>query len=359
MYLGVVGRPMKDETKDIDFNGRIVIKRVAREQKVGKLTRNQNFSPDAKVNDALKTDKDWRDVYDEHADMTAGHLCDHIAEIYSLSEFVTDRLELQYEDYNSDGQAKSRKYTAVRYNQKISSLKRYTPDSNGQKVKVEIGDLELGVRYQKGDKVTKDCSCDSKWMLETMNEVGKAIRDAYHWVKWDPQNVQESDVIYLMMDNAGGHGSNEAVEKYTEDLKNKYKIEIIQQVPRSPETNVLDLGIWMSLQSAVEKEHRGQKNDANALDKTVMKVWADVASKEAFLNVFEKLPVIYNNIKRSRGGNNLVETRRGKAGLAKIAEEEAEEDGEPLWPIDAPGEDDDIEDDIDGNNEDDGVIDLL
>ena len=52
---------------------------------------------------------------------------------------------------------------------------------------------------------------------------------------------------------------------------------------------------------------------------------------------------IYNNIKRSRGGNNLVETRRGKAGLAKIAEEEAEEDGEPLWPIDAPGEDDDID----------------
>ena len=59
-----------------------------------------------------------------------------------------------------------------------------------------------------------------------------------------------------------------------------------------------------------------------------MKVWANVASKEAFLNVFGKLPVICNNIKRSRGGNNLVETRRGKAGLAKIAEEEAEEGGE-------------------------------
>ena len=86
-----------------------------------------------------------------------------------------------------------------------------------------------------------------------MNEVGKAIRDAHHWVKWDPQNIQESDVMCLMMDNAGGHGSNEAVEKHTEDLKNKCKIEIIQQVPRSPETNVLDLGIWMSLQSAVEK----------------------------------------------------------------------------------------------------------
>ena len=188
-------------------------------------------------------------------------------------------------------------------------------------MKVEIDDLELGVRHQRGNKVTKDCSCDSKWMLETMNEVGKAIRDAHHcWVKWDPQCFQESDVAHLVMDNAGGHGSNEAVEKHTEDLKNKHKIETIQQVPRSPETNVLDLGIWMSLQSAVEKEHRGQKSDANALDKTVMKAWANVASKEAFLNVFGKLPVIHNNIKRSRGGNNLVETRRGKAGLAKIAD---------------------------------------
>ena len=80
--------------------------------------------------------------------------------------------------------------------------------------------------------------------------------------KWDPQNIQESDdVTHLMMDNAGGHGSNEAVEKYTEDLKNKYKIEIIQQVPRSPETNVLDLGIWMSLQSAVEKESRASRSE--------------------------------------------------------------------------------------------------
>ena len=92
-----------------------------------------------------------------------------------------------------------------------------------------------------------------------------------------------------------------------------------------------------------------------------MKVWANVASKEAFLNVFGKLPVIYNNIKRSRGGNNLVETRRGERLVSQKlpTEEEAEEDGEPLWPIDSPGEDDDIEDDIDENDEDDGVIDLL
>ena len=45
--------------------------------------------------------------------MTAGHLCDHVAEIYGLSEFVTERLELQHKDCKSDGQAKSRKHAAV------------------------------------------------------------------------------------------------------------------------------------------------------------------------------------------------------------------------------------------------------
>ena len=90
-----------------------------------------------------------------------------------------------------------------------------------------------------------------------------------------------------------------------------------------------------------------------------MKVWANVASKEAFLNVFGKLPVIHNNIKRSRGGNNLVETRRGKAGLSQKLPRKKLKRMVNLWPIDAPGEDDDIEDDIDENDEDDGVIDLL
>jgi len=353
MYLGVVARPNADK----GFNGRIMLKRVAREEEVKKRSRNHNFSPDAKVNDAIKNGTDWHDLYVE--DITAGDLCDAIAEFYGLSEFVTDRLELLYPDYKQDGQQKKGKGKnyIIKRHEVLSSLERYTPTSNGQKVKVELSDIEIGVRYQKKDKITKDVSCDSKWMLETMDEVGKAIRAAYHWVKWNPRNVQQSDTIYLVMDNAGGHGTDEAVSQYTEDLKNKYKIEIVQQVPRSPETNVLDLGIWMSLQSAVEKEHRGQKCDANALDGTVMRVWENVASEDAFRNVFGKLPVIYHNIKTSGGGNNTVETNRGKAGAANIAEQTKEGD-EPLWPI-GSFEDDDIEDDIGDDDDDNEVIHLL
>ena len=353
MYLGVVARPNADK----GFNGRIMIKRVAREEEVKKRSRNQNFSPDVKVNEAIKSGTDWHDLYVE--DITAGDLCDAIAEFYGLSEFVTDRLELLFPNYNEDGQRKKNqgKNYVIKRDEVLSSLERYTPTSNGQKVKVELSDVEIGVRYQKNDKITKDVSCDSKWMLETMDGVGKAIREAYHWVKWNPLNVQQSDTIYLVMDNAGGHGTDEAVQQYSKDLKNNYKIEIVHQVPRSPETNVLDLGIWMSLQSAVEKEHRGQKCDANALDGTVMRVWENVASEDAFRNVFGKLPVIYHNIKTSGGGNNTVETNRGKAGAANIAEQ-TKEGGELLWPI-GSFEDDDIEDDIGDGDDDNEVINLL
>ena len=52
--------------------------------------------------------------------------------------------------------------------------------------------------------------------------------------------------------------------------------------------------------------------DADALDETVMKVWGDVASEDAFKNVFGKLPITHANIKNCSGGNDTVESNRGK-----------------------------------------------
>ena len=89
----------------------------------------------------------------------------------------------------------------------------------------------------------------------------------------------------------------------------------------------------------------------------VSEAMANVASEDAFRNVFGKLPVIYHNIKTSGGGNNTVETNRGKAGAANIAEQ-TKEGGELLWPI-GSFEDDDIEDDIGDGDDDNEVINLL
>jgi hypothetical protein len=65
--------------------------------------------------------------------------------------------------------------------------------------------------------------------------------------------------IYLVMDNAGGHGTREAREQHTRQLLEEFNIEIIQQSARSPEVKALDLGIRMSIQSHVERRHQQQR----------------------------------------------------------------------------------------------------
>ena len=82
-------------------------------------------------------------------------------------------------------------------------------------------------------------------MLSAMDRIGKAIRNAYHWVNRD-------QACYIVMDNAGGHGTKDAINEYTNHLLNDYNIKIIWQIPRSPYTNVLDLGVWISIQARVE-----------------------------------------------------------------------------------------------------------
>ena len=73
-----------------------------------------------------------------------------------------------------------------------------------------------------------------------MHRVGATLKSVYHWVVL-------LIVIYLIMANAGGHGTNECVIKYTRLLKEEFNVEIINQVPCSPYTNVLDLGAWRML----------------------------------------------------------------------------------------------------------------
>ena len=142
-------------------------------------------------------------------------------------------------------------------------------------------------------------------MLEAMDRVGDSIRQSYHWIPSDHP-------CYLVMDNAGGHGSNEAKETYTNLLYSKYNIVIIFQIPRSPFTNVLDLGYWMSLQAAVERKHFMRRSTKKALMASIQETW-DAAELDGVLTkVFIKLKVVLCNILRAKGGNDLVEEFRGK-----------------------------------------------
>ena len=63
-------------------------------------------------------------------------------------------------------------------------------------------------------------------MLDTMPEVGRAIRRAYRRM-----GVEDYIPIFLYLDNAGGHGTDEAVLKYCTDLAEEFNVICILQRP--------------------------------------------------------------------------------------------------------------------------------
>ena len=140
--------------------------------------------------------------------------------------------------------------------------------------------------------------------MEIIPRIGQQLRLQFHW-------VPAHKPIYLVMDNAGGHGTNDAKASYA-DILLASNVYIIWQPPRSPELNMLDLGIWMSIQSAVTKQHFLCRNHVDALAKSVVSAWSWRLHSQAFLNVWQRLKVVLTCIIDDRGGNRLVEERRGK-----------------------------------------------
>ena len=114
------------------------------------------------------------------------------------------------------------------------------------------------------------------------------------------------------MDNAGGHGTNATKEAYEKILKDSYNIIITWQCPRSPETNLLDLGIWMSLQSVVEKLHKHRRVKENVLAKTVLDSFDAMETYVKYSNIWKRWEKVLEIIAISNGGNELVERNRGK-----------------------------------------------
>ena len=76
---------------------------------------------------------------------------------------------------------------------------------------LELKDVHLRVSVPKGEERVKDVSCDSKFMLGVMDEIGKSIRSHYSFI---PQETP----VHLFMDNAGGHGKVEVKERYVQHL---------------------------------------------------------------------------------------------------------------------------------------------
>eukprot|EP00957_Ditylum_brightwellii_P147197 11208239-Ditylum_brightwellii.AAC.1 len=141
-------------------------------------------------------------------------------------------------------------------------------------------------------------------MRDVMEKIGQEMRSKYHW-------VDKEIPIYLYMGNAGGHVTDVTVNWYVKLLKETYNIIVIHQIPRSPETNMLDLGAWMAIQSIVEKMHLGHVKDNYCLARSAELAW-DSLSSDKLTNIFNQWKLGMNLIIEDKGGNDKVQDKRSK-----------------------------------------------
>lgn len=131
--------------------------------------------------------------------------------------------------------------------------------------------------------------------------------------------------VVIQMDNAGGHGGGRAdistttlreLNSWARDLPQQLKdlcpqgppkIEFIAQPPKSPDLNVLDLGIWTSLQVAVDNV----KNQKGLVSPTVSELveccqsaWAAWPAMEKLTKIWQTLENILSYVAEANGGND-------------------------------------------------------
>jgi hypothetical protein len=109
------------------------------------------------------------------------------------------------------------------------------------------------------------------------------------------------------MDNAGGHGKNDEKDDYVSD----FNIEVVWQVACSPETNMLDLGAWMSIQSYVDYLHRMKTMRADALSKSVEKAFKNLDGAKKLKKIVDWWKLVLYLIIAGNGTNKLVEKCHG------------------------------------------------
>ena len=84
-------------------------------------------------------------------------------------------------------------------------------------------------------------------MLGIMDELGNSTQSTYRTI-----GVVDKEIIYMVIDDMIGHGTNEAGLEYSKYLVENYNILVCHQVPWSPKTNMIGLVVWMTVQYKVK-----------------------------------------------------------------------------------------------------------
>ena len=309
--------------KEMGNDGCVYMCRVSKEVEYQQKTHLSIFDSNQCTNDILSSSLGSGAInLPQHlSTKTLSELRDWLWNEYGLAEEIVNRIVLSYRTFkNKRGGGTHSKSSPIYIsdeNTLISSIlsQTFNRHENSEPCLLTLDDLCFQVEYLPGDTRVEDCTCDSAFMLDVLiNEAGPAIRDKFKYLEEGKPPGSPTEVLYLQMDNAGGHGTNEAKEQYKQQMLAKYNIIVEFQPPRSPELNLLDLGLWVSMQSAVEKliSRNDFRESADAIYSACKQVFNNFDAS-IIQKVYDRLSKkVWSLVVLDRGDNTKVEQCRGK-----------------------------------------------
>ena len=176
-----------------------------------------------------------------------------------------------------------------------------------------------GKLRKKGGEFWKSVNMDAALFKEFLKHkiVPDALRATGSWAR----------KIIIQMDNAGGHGGGKGdISKTTLAELNSWAtnlpddllklcpqgppvFEFVAQPPRSPDLNVLDLGVWTSLQVAVDKLKHDKGNDTPTVSELFdccIDAWSKWPADKVLDKIFKTLVNVLSFIEEEKGGNDYT-----------------------------------------------------
>ena len=135
-------------------------------------------------------------------------------------------------------------------------------------------------------------------------KVGDAINE-----KWPRSDRGER--IKIQMDNATPHLTNDDPEWIQAKKRWDFDIVLVRQPPQSPDTNVLDLGLWTSIQSFQRKVPMTSAATEYELVKAVHEAFRKLPMT-TIDNCFVTLQNVLREIQTNDGGNQFKTPRKRK-----------------------------------------------
>lgn len=218
MYMGIVAPP----ELEYEFKGKIYLKRISKPRKQQKPSYNKRYT-DSHLTNSLIEEGHWKTLIPEQdTDIIVSQLVDLMQDTYHFDNDIASRITFNYHTYpitktQGGGQQKVTRIANTDAHLLKDRKIKITPHGEVRQLSVE--DIFVRVHVKKNTIIQEDCSCDSRFMLSVVDEIGTSIRKSFHW-------VDRTEIIHLFMDNAGGHGTDECKDKYVAILNEKYNIKI-------------------------------------------------------------------------------------------------------------------------------------